>query len=95
MEYMTRKLKQLYSQCGLYVNFNKTEYVSVNGELPWDLLIDDLITLTPVIYCKYLGMSISNDGEWNMEINQIIRGGKRMVGCLNSIWWDQYITKKN
>jgi hypothetical protein len=92
---MMRKLKQLYIQWGLCVTFNKIEYVAVNSEFPWDLPIDDLITLTPVTQCKYLGVSISNDGGWNMEINQRIRDAKQMVGCLNSIWWDQYITKKN
>jgi hypothetical protein len=73
LEYMMRKLKQSYSQWGLCVNFNKTEYMAVNSEFPWDLLIDDLITLTQVTHCKYLGVSISNDGRWNMEINQRIR----------------------
>jgi hypothetical protein len=29
-----------------------------------------------------------------MEMNQRIRDKKRMVGCLNSIWWDQYIANK-
>jgi hypothetical protein len=46
-----------------------------------------------VTHCKYQGVSISNDGGWNIEINQRIREAKRMVGCLNSIWWDQYIAK--
>jgi hypothetical protein len=48
----------------------------VNSEFPQDLLIDDLITLTPVTVCKYLGVGISNDGGWNMEINQRIRDVK-------------------
>jgi hypothetical protein len=29
-----------------------------------------------------------------MEMNQRIRDAKQMVGCLNSIWWDQYIANK-
>jgi hypothetical protein len=29
-----------------------------------------------------------------MGTNQRIRDAKRMVGCLNSIWWDQYIANK-
>jgi hypothetical protein len=85
------KLKQSYGQWGLCVDFNKTEYMAVNSEFPRDLLRDDIISLTPVAHCKYLAVSISNDGGWNMEINQRIRDAKRMVGCLNSIWWDQYI----
>jgi hypothetical protein len=39
-------------------------------------------------------VSISSDGGWNMEINQRIRDGKRMVGCLMSTWLDQYIANK-
>jgi hypothetical protein len=66
----------------------------VNSEFLLDLLIDQLITLTPVTCCTYLGVSISSDGGWNMEINQRIRDGKKMVGCLNSIWWDEYIANK-
>jgi hypothetical protein len=62
LEYMMRKLRQSYHQLGLYVNFNKTEYMAVNSEFPRDLLIDDLITLTPATHCKHLGVSISNDG---------------------------------
>jgi hypothetical protein len=58
-----RKLKQSYGQCGLCVNFNKTEYMAVNSEFLRDLLIDDLITLTPVTHCRYLAVSISNDGS--------------------------------
>jgi hypothetical protein len=34
----------------------------------------------------------SDDGGWNMEINRRIGDGKRMVGCLNSIWWDEHVT---
>jgi hypothetical protein len=95
LEYMMRKLRQSYSHWGLCENFNKTEYMAVNNEFPRDILIDDLITLTPVTHCKYLGVSISNNGGWNMEINQRIRDAKQKVGCLNSIWWDQYIAKRN
>jgi hypothetical protein len=69
LEYMM-KLKQSYSQWGLCVNFIKTEYMVVNSEFLRDLLIDDLITLTPVTHCKYLGVSISNDGGWNMEMKE-------------------------
>jgi hypothetical protein len=68
--------------------------MAVNSEFPQDLLIDDVITLTPVTHCKYLGVNIKNDGGWNMEINQRIRDGKQMVDCLNSIWWNQYIANK-
>jgi hypothetical protein len=91
LQYMMSKLKQSYSQLGLCVNSNKTEYMAVNSEFPRDLLRDDLISLTPVAHCKYLGVSFSKDGGWNMEINQRIRDAKRMVGGLNCIWWDQYI----
>jgi coenzyme F420-reducing hydrogenase gamma subunit len=94
LEYMMRKLKQSCSQWDLCVNFNKTEYMAVKREFPRDLLIDDLITSTPATCCKYLGVSISSDGGWNMEKNQRIRYGKRMVSCLNSIWWNQYIANK-
>jgi hypothetical protein len=65
VEYM---MKQSYSQCGLCVNFNRTEYMAANSEFPQDLIIEDLITITPVTHCKYLGVNISNDGGWNMEI---------------------------
>jgi hypothetical protein len=27
-----------------------------------------------------------------MEINRRIGDGKIMVGCLNSIWWDEHVT---
>jgi hypothetical protein len=61
LEYMMRKLKQSNVQWGLCVNFNKTQYMAANSEFPWDPLIDDLIILTPVTHCKYLGVSINND----------------------------------
>jgi hypothetical protein len=73
---MLRKLKQSYSQWGLCVDFNKIEYMAVKSEFPRDLLIDDIITVTPVTRCKYLGVSISNEGGLNMEINQRIRDAK-------------------
>jgi hypothetical protein len=65
-----------------------------NSEFPQDLLTDYLIALTPVTHCKYLGVSISDNWGWNMEINQRIRDGKRMVGCLNFIRCSQYIASK-
>jgi hypothetical protein len=69
---------------GPVCEFNKTEYMAVNSEFPRDLLTNDLIALTPVSHCKYLGVSTGNDGGWNVEINQRIKDAKRMVGCLNS-----------
>jgi hypothetical protein len=84
LEYMMRKFRQLYSQLGLQVNFNKTQYVAVNSEFPRDLLIDGIITLTPVTRYKYLGVSINRGGRRNVEISRRIRDVKRMVGCLNS-----------
>jgi hypothetical protein len=66
---------ETYSQWGLHMNFNKTKYMAVNSELPCDLLIDDLNTLTPVTHCKYLGLSISSGGGWSMETDQRIRDG--------------------
>jgi hypothetical protein len=43
LEYMMRKFRQLYSQLGLQVNFNKTQYVAMNSESPRDLLIDGIM----------------------------------------------------
>jgi hypothetical protein len=47
--------------------------MAVNSEFPQDVIIEDLITITPVTHCKYLGVNISNDEGWNMEIKKRIK----------------------
>jgi hypothetical protein len=60
VEYIMRKLKQSYNQLGPLGAFQQNLVYGGELRVPADLLIDDLITLSPLTHCKYLGVSIIN-----------------------------------
>lgn len=94
MEFMLRRLHNTYTKWGLNINFNKTEYMVTGTEANFQILIDDDIEVKQVENFKYLGCTISRDGIGKEEVRNKVEQGKKVVGCLNSIWWDKHIRKE-
>ncbi|XP_030758447.1 uncharacterized protein LOC115884099 [Sitophilus oryzae] len=81
-----------YEKWGLQVSLKKTEYLVVNSEAAFEVLITDDTQVTQVNNFKYLGSIVTKQGIGEDEIKLRIQAGKRVVGCLNSLWWDQHLS---
>lgn len=92
MEYMVRKLIQEYFEWGLAVNIDKTKYLCV-GETTDNLHLDDKEISTCKEY-KYLGVTFTDTGTDEREIDLRIVQARKAISCLNSILWSKEITKK-
>ncbi|XP_030746440.1 uncharacterized protein LOC115875175 [Sitophilus oryzae] len=65
----------------------------VNSEAAFEVLIIDDTQVTQVNpNFKYFGSIVTKQGIGEDEIKLRIQAGKRVVGCLNSLWWDQHLT---
>jgi hypothetical protein len=66
-------------------------------DLPEDidnLALEEGIEINQVSHLKYLGTLISKtDGIGKDEIKNRIEQSKKIISCLNSIWWDKHIRK--
>lgn len=90
--YMMRKLVEEYKNWGLTINIKKTEYLVV-GERGQDLNIEsDIIKNTKRF--KYLGVTFTESGTSNEDINNKIGQGRRTIKQLNSVLWSDKITKE-
>lgn len=98
LEFMLRRLYHIYEEWGLKVNTKKTEYLVTNSVAKFTILINDETEIKQVDKYKYLGVTITTDGFGSAEIKSRIEQSKRIIGCLNSVWWDKHIhikTKKH
>lgn len=94
IEYMTRKLIEEYKKWGLEVNISKTEYMCIGGTQQ-NLLLEDGQIIRSCENYKYLGMHISNSGTLDYAIKERNTQGRKAIAMLNSILWDQKITRRN
>lgn len=94
LNYMARKLVEEYSEWGLDVNFEKTEYMCIGGAQQ-DLVIADGTLIKNCQKYKYLGVEISQEGTLDSAIRERNAAGRRAIGMLNSIIWDRNIRKEN
>lgn len=92
IEYMMRKLHTEYQQWGLSVSLKKTEYLVVNSEANFEVLIDEDTAIKQVEKFKYLGAIVDRNGIGGAEIKHRIQEGRKIIGCLNSLWWDRNIS---
>lgn len=94
IEYITRKLIEEYKKWGLQVNKNKTKYMVI-GDINQDLTLEEgMGTIKHTEAYKYLGVTITQEGKQDKEINARINAGKYTIGALNGILWDQQIRKE-
>ena len=95
MEFMLRRLYIEYEKWGLQISLEKTEYLVVNAETRFDILINDETRVKQVDKFKYLGVMIDKDGIGKLEKQMRIQNARKVIGALNSIWWDKNISLKN
>jgi len=94
MEYMTRKLTEEYRKGGLDINIEKTKYMCIGGEHR-DLKIQNDQIIKHCDSYKYLGMTITSDGNMDTAIDERNTQGRKAISLLNSILWDQNISNNN
>jgi hypothetical protein len=63
-------------------------------ERNFEILINDGSTIVQVEKFKYLGAVVDKDGIDEREIKHRLQEAKKIIGCLNSLWWDRNIFKK-
>lgn len=97
LEFMLNRLHEEYERWGLKISFKKTEFLVcvVNSETNFELLLNDEVQLSQVEQFKYLGVNINKRGLEQQEVKIRIQNAKRVIGCLNSVWWDRHISKRN
>ena len=94
LEYMTRKLIDEYELWGLKLNIKITEYMAI-GDSSRDLQLEDgKGPISHVSEYVYLGIRITEDGNYEPEISDIINKGRAAISKLNSILWDRDVTSK-
>ena len=81
LEFILKRLYDAYSQWGLQVSLKKTEYLAVNTDANFEILIKDDTTVSQVNSFKYLGAIINREGLGTEEIKTRIQKSKRIVGC--------------
>lgn len=94
LEFMLRRLYEEYAKWGLQISLTNTEYLVVNSNAKFDVLLNDDSQVKQVTEFKYLGVSVDSNGIGKREINQRIQKARQVLGALNAIWWDNNITKK-
>jgi Reverse transcriptase (RNA-dependent DNA polymerase) len=94
LEFMIKRLYDTYKYWGLQVSLKKTEYLAVNTDANFEVLINDDVEIKQVEKFKYLGATLNKNGLGRQEILTRVQNGKRVVGCLNSVWWDRHISRK-
>lgn len=94
MEFMLQRLYRQYNEWGLRINTCKTEYMVVNSSAQFPIFISDNETVKQVDQFKYLGVLINKDeGIGRTEIKNRIEQSRKVIGCLNSVWWDRNISR--
>lgn len=64
---------------------NKTEYLALNAETRFQVLINYEVAVKHVDSLKYLGFTVTRDGIGKERMKKRVLNGKRIVKCLNSL----------
>lgn len=91
LEYMTRKLQEEYEKWGLQLNTQKTKYLPIAQEK-----VNIELEKEEIEACDeytYLGVTFDITGKDDKEINKRITQARRIIGCLNGIFWSKEIGK--
>ena len=79
---------------GTYDKYKKTEYLVIGREDVSDLQLDSGVSIPGVEKFKYLGTIFDKNGQIGTEIQERVNQSRAALRMLNSIWWDQHITRK-
>src|SRR5215510_2607107 len=90
--YMIRILHEQYKKWGLDINYEKMEQLIIGREGN-DMVIGSN-TIRDCVRFKYLGVIITKEGTSNEEIDNKIIQGRKAIGKLNSVLWNDKITMK-
>ena len=88
--YMIGKLHEQYKNLGLDINYEKTEQLII-GRDGDDTVIGSKI-IQDCVRFKYLGVTLTKEGISNEEIDNKIIHGRKAIGKLNSVLWNDKIT---
>ena len=90
--YMMCKLHEQYKNRGLHINYEKTEQLII-GRDGDDMVIGSKI-IRDCVRFKYLGVTLTKEGNSNEEIDNKIMHGRKAIGKLNSVLWNDKVTMK-
>jgi len=90
--YMVRKLHEQYKNWGLEINYEKTEQLTI-GRDGDDMVIGPNI-IRDCVRFKYLGVMITKEGNSNEDIDNKIIQGRKVIGKLNPVLWNDKLTMK-
>ena len=90
--YMVRKLHEQYKNWGLEINYEKTEQLTI-GRDGDDMVIGPNI-IRDCVRFKYLGVMITKEGNSNEDIDNKITQGRKVIGKLNPVLWNDKLTMK-
>ncbi|GFG33968.1 hypothetical protein Cfor_07518, partial [Coptotermes formosanus] len=91
INYTMRKLTKEYNNWGLEINFDKTQYMVVEGQ--GQDIITDYGTIKTMSQYKYLGVTLTSDGRDDKDIRNKIVQGKKIIRQLHSLLWNDTISK--
>lgn len=94
LSYMMRKLLEEFTEWGLEVNMEKTEYMSIGGD-QHSLRVEENQEIKLCEDYKYLGVKITQDGKLDAAIKERNIQGRKGISLLNSVLWDKNISKEN
>ena len=90
--YMISKLHEQYKNWGLDINYEKTEQLVIGREGK-DMVLGPN-TIRDCVRFKYLGVMLTKEGTSNEEIDNKIIQGRKAIGKLSSVLWNDEITMK-
>jgi hypothetical protein len=88
---MTRKLIEQYNNCGLEINFDKTQYMVAGGQE--EDIITGYGTINTMSQYKYLGVTLTSNGRDDKDKCNKILQGKKTIRQLQSLLWNDIISK--
>ena len=90
---MLRRLYIQYKDYGMDINIEKTKLLAANANHAYEILISEGESIKEVDKFKYLGTLTTKEGIGSPYIQLRIEQARRVLGSLNSIWWDKNISK--
>jgi len=93
LEYMTRKLKEIYEKWGLDMNLSKTKYLYI-GKTHSNLELDKNSEIDSCQVHKYIGLIFDTGGTDDKEIRSRAIQARKCIACLNGILWSKDIRKE-
>ena len=92
---MLTRLYEEYKKWGLEISLEKTEYLVVNSDAKFEVLINESALAKQVDKFKYLGIIVDGNGIGSQNMRYSIQEGIKVIGVLNAVRLDKTTTKNN